>query len=81
MVHVRNLRPFQASHSLSMQAAVQCILLAQRYDSRDGASRWRLLICIKLRSRLLYANYGRPAQLAASGNSEDSFKLSVVAPK
>ena len=74
MVRVHRIRPFHACHSLSMGAAVQCILVAWRHDSRDIASRRPFVICIKLRSSLFYANHGCPTRLAASRNSRESFK-------
>ena len=58
----------------------QCKLVAWRRDSRDRASRRPFLLCIKLRSSLLYANHGRPTWLAASRNFRESFKLKVVDP-
>ena len=59
---------FHTSHSLSEQAAVR--LVAVRCISRHGKSWFPLLICIKLRFRLLYANLRLPAQLSDSENSK-----------
>ena len=54
----------------------QCILVASRCVSSDRTLSFLLLICIKLRSRLLFANQKRPARPVDSSNTYE--KLNFV---
>lgn len=59
MVRVHRIFHFPASHSLSMQEAMQCILVAQCCVSRDRVSDPHLH---KVESRLIYANQSKNSQ-------------------